>query len=262
MSSNKWITIDEEGNMGNKYLFISEDKRKREDRIIKNFQIFYLKTYNIKLPTICTQRDNPHDFTFVEGGITLRVEIVSISDSSSGFLKQSSRDYLEKKLIDKDYSVVAIVSPDTTKSILEKSLLSVEGYPSVELNIQELLNKYHSGERPLIRKVEGIRTKLLYITSGVNDVFENIIYNAVSGKESKRYESIEEMVLIVDDQTISYNLSSGRQGYFKLINLLKKSRFKEIFLYSEKFNNEESGENSFAFYPLKCFLDKNLNPRI
>ncbi|GEM_PF-6091914 len=90
-NSYSWHWIDRDGTTKQKLLLDLQDKKTREDIISFHFRKFYKDAYGVELPGELVSRDNPHDFTFRNASREeFLLEIVAVSDTSAGFLKQSN----------------------------------------------------------------------------------------------------------------------------------------------------------------------------
>ena len=100
------------------------------------------------------------------------------------------------------------------------------------------------------------------ITDGINTPLETIIDNIIKDKEKKGYSNIKNMVLIIDEQLIEYGKEDFNKACIALIKSRKNYAFKEIFLYSGQYSNDDGNKASFIFYPIKTPRDEMIKKSI
>ena len=252
----KWVTIERDGTTKEKLILSLQDKRRREEIIAYHFQKFYKDAYGIMLPSLLIGRDNPHDFTFGNAvGLELHLEIISASDTSKGFCKHSHHAKLEELLKDEPLSVVAAIPWNAGKKDIEMAVKDMKNYPPINDFINgpiDVLNQRVTEQKPVIRRFANDKKRRIFLTDGVNEPIVKIINIAIRNKEVMPYKYINDMTLIIDDQLIMYGRDDIARAWLDLVFANKKSPFKEIFLYSGYYANEDGNNAEFTIWPIKC----------
>ncbi|MDP2632794.1 MAG: hypothetical protein Q8P25_03670 [Candidatus Curtissbacteria bacterium] len=258
-----WIGKD--GTLQQKLMLSLEDKIRREELIAKHFLAFYENTYGVRLPKKITQRDNPHDFTFSDETGDIFLEIVAISDSSSGFRKQSNQKLLERLVGDLENSIIAIVPPEATNKELREAVNKINEYPAIEDakdHILELFQERINAQKPIVRRLADKNKKRIYITDGINEPIKKIVNDAIKRKEGKGYDNVPEMILLIDNQIIEYSIKNIGTAWINLVKQNQTSLFREIFLYTGYYSKNDSTHSEFNIFPIKCALDKKVKMAI
>ncbi len=261
----QWKTIERDGTTKDKLMLSLQDKRKREEIIDYHFKKFYKETYGVELPSSLIERDNPHDFTFANAAEEkFYLEIVAVSDTHEGFRKHRHHAKLDALLKNEPMSVFGFIPWNATNKDIEKAVLEMEKEPPVNdmaSSSMQILNQSIIAQKPIIRKTTDLIKLRLFMTDGVNVPLEKIVTAEIKKKEAKQYKYVKDMTLIVDDQIIMYNREDIARSWFDLVLANQKSTFKEIFLYSGYYANENGNNAQFTIWPIKCERERYTNPR-
>ena len=257
-----WYWIGRDGKTKEKVMLSFRDGKKREEIIAYHFRCFYKGAYGFDLPSKLIERDSPHDFTFSSNsGEKLFLEIVAVSDADSGFKKQSNQIKLDKILDSVGFSTIAILPHNTNNKELKEAVQKLNSTPIIQ-NINDELSKLYEelfiSKKPVIRRINDKARQRLTLTDGENPPLEKIIHNAIKYKENKKYPKAQGMVLIVDEQLIQYSVKDFEKACVNLLTKFGKYTFKEIFVYSGRYSNNDGNEASFSFYPIKALRDKRV----
>ncbi|HBI16934.1 MAG: hypothetical protein UR60_C0010G0012 [Candidatus Moranbacteria bacterium GW2011_GWF2_34_56] len=250
-----WIIIDKEGLVKTKVMLNHKDDRLREVIILKHFIKFYELAYGIKLPYNIIERDNPHDFTlgFYDKEKTF-IEIVSISDKYWGHKIQNMKEKLEKLLNEKkiNYPIIAFLPHNTNTRELKKIIKNLELDHSI-LDIERSVTIFREAKKKkgaIIKRLSGSELSII-VVDGEKLSLKDVINESIENKEIKGYKNIDKMILIVDDKFISYS----RKEIEEILTLLaienKDSLFKEIFIYSGYYSEDNGYSSLFSIFPIK-----------
>lgn len=255
----RWLTIERDGTSKEKLILSLQDKRRREEIIAYHFQKFYQDAYSVTLPSSVIERDNPHDFTFANvNNQKLYLEIVSVGDTSEGFRKHSHHAKLEELLKDEPLSIIAAIPWNSRKKDIETAVEDMKIRPPINDFVNGpvgVFNERLTAQKPIIRRFAATQKKRIFLTDGVNDPIVKIINASIKNKEAMPYKNIDDMTLIVDDQLIMYDRKDIARAQIDLVFANKKSSFKEIFLYSGYYTNEDGNNAEFTIWPIKCAHD-------
>lgn len=260
-----WI-IGEIGDLRNTKSTIKvKDKNKREELIVEHYRKHYETVYFVEdLPIKLVSRDtpeNPIDFIFESAsGYKLGIEVVSISDIDSGYLKQGMREFIENELKAKNvkHSTLAIFPHDTNPKGIKEMLKKIDDNPILDLSdekaFDDLIQDTKISKKPTVRKLNNLNAKRIIITDGQKTPLCQIVTDAIHAKEKKPYKDLDKKVLLIDDQTISYKTEDFNAVSVPLIKEHANSTFDDIFIYQGKLVTKE-GAYIVVFMPIKCEKD-------
>jgi hypothetical protein len=86
----------------------------------------------------------------------------------------------------------------------------------------------------------------------------DVVREAIDIKVSKAYARTSDMVLIVDEQSTQHSQADFRNAWDQLIASDQNYPFREIYLYSGSYSNEDGRGAEFDLYPLKASWDPHV----
>lgn len=250
--------------MSHKPLLTLKDKHLREDIVEKHFRLFYKTTYGVDLPSKLVGRDCPYDFKFESVSTPserYRLEIVSLKESETSHQQQSVQRILREMLAAEPHAVVAILFHNlSTKDLpkLVKQMKAVEPIAPYPTLADDLFREAMARSTSIVRRLVPVTGKQAFVTAGENLHVTDAISAAVAFKEAKNYQHVAEMTLIVDDQAIEYSRELIEKELRGLALRHQSSPFKEIFIYSGAYSDDNATGSAFSILPIKCDRDANL----
>jgi hypothetical protein len=241
-----------------------QDKRMREEIIVAHYRAA-MAFQGIDLPQSIVARDAPHDFTFRDAdGSELLLEITSFSDHSNNWVLVEA----ERKLVEAlreagiENSSIAILPYGMSSRAIAPLVSAVQSVPLIRNAdaewLQRRIQEASASRQPLVFLMpdkKGIRHNFLF---NARRPLHELVLAAINAKASKNYPRANEMVLIVDEQSMQHSQIDLNNVWDDLIMACQTSPFREIHLYSGHYSNDDGREAEFDLYPLKSAVDQHV----
>lgn len=258
-NSKNWYALLKDGTIKNKEVFNFKDKGLREEVILKHFSKFYEDVFGVTISNNILERNNPHDFTVGNNfNEAIPIEITSFSDEESGFKKQAVNLKINE-LLDKegiDHNIIGLIPHGTSTGELKSLVSGLKTDNEFLTEEDDVINIIYDEARlkkgPVLKKFNIRDSKRLIITDGEDKVsLAEIISAAIRKKEEKEYKNVKDMILIIDDHSITYTRKEIEESQSVLVERHKTSLFKEIFIYSGQYSEDDGTSSKFTFYSVK-----------
>lgn len=216
------------------------DPREREEIIMKHFLKYYTKIILKKIAKITVLgRDDPWDFRLaINDSLKFNLEITSIADDKQIFVQTKNEEYISTL---KNKSRIRIRD---LKKVMEKISPDFDFTESLKgkINLDEEI------DNPLynIGSSLWISTKNYQIAN-----YDKMIVDAITEKENKKHQDKENTILLIDNRSIHIEIEDVNKFLTNYSKDVKKSSFKEIWLYTGYYSDYEGNDCEFSFSPLK-----------
>lgn len=239
--------IDKEGNIKEKILLFISDTSQRETVIFNHFISRYIRFFIRKTVGLnFLSRDNPWDFEVeISNGERLFIEITSIADDENvykGFKFQ-------ERIFDKSHF----------EDIEFHEIIKINNYlndKEIELLIDELKDK-KTNKNQIIKNP--IYNKSFIFQTNLNEnleSFSEILKQAIEKKTKKNHENKQEVILIIDNRTVSFDFDSVVNHINDLSEYFENLPFKEVWLYTGYYSDFDGDNAEYSFIPLKLSEEK------
>lgn len=230
--------IHEDGIILERICLSVSDPRLREFIICSH----YFKKNNIKFDIIW--RDNPWDFQLeTQYKESLNVEITSVADDKLSFKNWKERERLDMK------------SPKKRLPIRELSKLnSLFPLQWLQQNIAENISKGLSQDDLIESPYYLEKNHWLIVVSSKNRTKQNLeelLLIAILKKESKKHKNKESTILIIDNRTFHYEIPDFNNAINNIHHIIKNTDFREIWMYTGYYSNDDWTNAEFSFIPIK-----------
>lgn len=193
-------------------------------------------------------RDDPWDFKIeINKKEIFNVEITSIADDNFSFEKMKREERLILKSNEKELPIHELIKLNSffpTERITEL----IENLLSNGSSKKDLVDNPFKGNHPNI---------FLSNSNYVDKNLVKILSEAISKKESKKHKEKDKTVIIIDNRTLSYEISHFHEAFEKIDDLLSISGFREIWLYTGYCSDNDGNNAEFSLAPLKITKKQN-----
>lgn len=242
----RFILVDKEGNTKERIVLIIPDMELREEIICIHYlsryvQIFLKETIGVKYKT----RDNPWDFHIELSNQEQHIiEITAIADQVNLFKTFKTQE----RLIEKSHSITI-----SLRELIKLNKL----FPDKEIkNKIDLLR----GKVDLDSTVENpYHEKHFLFESNLEEEFETfgtLIKEAIDKKVNKKHPNKEEVTLVIDNRTVSYNLDIVINQPESMYEYFESLPFKEIWIYTGYYSDFNGDNAEYSLVPLKISDEK------
>lgn len=239
----QFYLIERDGTVFERVFLNISDVSLREKLIF----IHYLKNY---VRMFCKEpigfnvlsRDKPWDFKIeLSTKETFNVEITSIADDSSLFEKFKREERLEGKSRNESipFHELEKLNHMFPNSEIEKL---IQEHKNAGVNKEEMISNPYFGDHPYLFLSSDWREK---------QPLENLIKNAIEGKEAKKHLEKENTVLIIDNRTLIYEMEDLNASATVLEQFYESCTFKEIWFYTGYASDLDGNNAEFSLVPLK-----------
>lgn len=187
-------------------------------------------------------RDEPWDFKIETSNKEIfNIEITSIADDNFHFEKMKREERLMIKSNVKELPIHELIKLNSffpTEKVTEL--------------IDKLLSNGHSKKELVKNPFKGNHPNIFLSNSNhVEKNLEKLLRESISKKESKKHQEKENTVIIIDNRTLSYKISDFYDAFEKIEDLLSKSSFREIWLYTGYCSDNNGNNAEFSLAPMK-----------
>ena len=235
--------IEEDGNIIERILLNAVNETVREEIIFSHFLQNYFNCFgkNFEI-TEFVSRDLPWDFHIrINNDEDLIVEITAMADNPQLFEKFKNEERLllatkEQNITIRELIRLEFAFPDNEiKSFIEK--IQLQGQHKDDLVINPFFGKsifiFLSSQSPY-----------------VPDFHENIKLT-IDKKLKKNHPDKNAVTLIIDNRTILFDLETVNEKISEISNYITNLPFKEVWLYTGYYSNNDGTNAEYSFMPLK-----------
>lgn len=235
--------IERDGTIFERILLDVPDVSLREYLVCVHYLKQQIKVFN-KEPKMFNiiSRDKPWDF-YIETDYNenFNVEITSIADDSDSFEKMKREERL--------------IKISNVDQIAFHELIKLNSFFPTE-NITTLIDDYRKkdiSKRDLVlNPFKDFSTNIFLSNSnGVKKNLDDLLIDSIKRKESKNHKDKESTIILIDNRTLSYEISDFYESLDRINDVLKKSSFKEIWIYTGYCSNEDGNNAEYSFIPIK-----------
>ncbi len=238
----RFILIEKNGNTKERIILFINNIELREQIICTHFLSRYIQFF-IEEPTGIrnTSRDNPWDFEIeLSNSEKIILEITSIADEVDLFRNFKYQERISEK--------------SNFEQIEFHELVKLNNlFPEIEIQKQidqlkikttpknQLINNPHYGKKFIFES--SISENLLG--------FDEILKSSINKKIEKKHPNKEDVILIIDNRTVTYELEDIINHLEKLSDYFEHLVFKEIWLYTGYYSDLDGNNAEYSFVPLK-----------
>lgn len=241
-----------------------QDKRMREEIIAAHYRAA-MHFNGVHLPETLIARDSPHDFTFEDpDGKLMLLEITSFSDHSSNWTLVEAERRLMEALSRAGIanSSIAILPYGMSMRSITSIIHKVRDLPLIagvdDTWLRERMAEASNTRQPSVFLLPDSAGKRLNLLFNKRRPLSELVVAAIEAKVAKGYAQAEEMVLIVDEQSMQHSQSDLNNAWDELIALSQCYPFREIYLYSGQYTNDDGRAAEFDLFPLKSAIDEHV----
>ncbi len=241
----KFILIDKEGKTTERIILFIHQIEVREQIICIHFLSRYIQMF-VGMPTGIKflSRDKPWDFEIeLSNSEKLILEITSIADEVSLFRNFKYQERIYKK--------------SNEKQIEFHEMIKLNGlFPMSEIQKEiELLKSKGISKKQLIDNPY-YGKEFIFESSISDDLldFDIILKTAIDKKIEKKHKGKEDVILIIDNRTVTYKLEDIIEHLESLNDYFENLPFKEVWIYTGYYSDFDGNNAEYSFVPLK--LDK------
>ena len=243
----KFILVEKNGNTKTRIILFIPNIELREQVICTHFlsryvQLFLEQTIGVKF----LSRDNPWDFELeLSNSENLIIEITSIADEIDLF---RTFKYQERITDKRNYEQIEFheliklnhLFPDPA---IEELIIS---YREQKIKKNELVTNPHYG-------------KDFIFQSSINEdlkSLDKLIKEVIDKKVNKNHSRKEDVTLIIDNRTVTYELEDILSYLDNSQDYLSSLPFKEVWLYTGYYSDPDGSNAEYSFAPLKIEKEK------
>lgn len=187
-------------------------------------------------------RDNPWDFKIETSNKELfNVEITSIADSSFSFEKMKREERLILKSNENELPIHELIKLNTFFPT-ERITKVIESHLENGSSKKDLVDNPFKGNHPNI---------FLSNSNYTEKNLEKLLRDSISKKESKKHKEKASTVILIDNRTLSYEISDFHKAFDKISDLVNESSFREIWLYTGYCSDNDGNNAEFSLAPIK-----------
>ncbi|WP_103071847.1 hypothetical protein [Aquimarina sediminis] len=187
-------------------------------------------------------RDNPWDFKIqLSTNEIFNVEVTAISENRNMFEKFKNE---ERYILNSFKEKIPFYELEKLNKL----------FPSEDSSKQiQQLKDLKTGKKSLIDNPYYEKNPTLFV-SGFDDIkrpFSELIREAIEKKENKKHLEKESTVLVIDNRTLTYEMNELDDAEETLRDFLDNTSFREIWLYTGYYSDNDANNAEFSFSPLK-----------
>lgn len=243
----EFILVEQDGTMKKRIILFVSNIEVREQIICNHFLSRYVQLF-IEKPTGIrfVSRDNPWDFEIeLSTSDNLIIEITSIADEIDLF---KTFKYQERICEKSNYEQIKF------RELIKLNML----FPRPEIQqIIDMLDNKRVDKNQLVSNPH-YGTKFLFESSISEDIkyFDKIIKEAIEKKVNKKHPNKEDVILIIDNRTVTFELEDIFRHLENLDNYFETLPFKEVWLYTGYYSDLDGNNAEYSFAPFKINQQK------
>lgn len=238
----EFILVEKDGSVKKRIVLFITNIEIREQVICNHFLSRYVQLF-VEKPTGIRfiSRDSPWDFEMeLSNSEKIILEITSIADEVELFKtfkyqesisEISNHEYIEFHELIKLNSLF----PNS------KNQMIIDSLKEQGLGKDKIVLNPHYGKKFIFESS---------INEDLNS-FDNIIKDAIDKKVNKNHPNKENVTLIIDNRTVTYELEDIINYLDKLDEYFKTLPFKEVWLYTGYYSNLDGNNAEYSLAPLK-----------
>jgi len=238
----RFILVEKDGTRTERIILFVNNIELREEIICVQFlsryvHFFIEQTTGIKF----IARDKPWDFEIeLSNSEKMILEITSIADETDLF-----RNFKYQERISRISNLEQIE--------LHELIKLNEIFPDIEIKKQiEELKTLNTHKNQVINNPH-FRKKFIFLSSINEDLssFDDILRAAINKKINKNHPNKENVILIIDNRTVTYDLNNIIKYLDNLYDYFKNLPFKEVWLYTGYYSDLDGNNSEYSLIPLK-----------
>jgi len=238
-----WHIIDRDGSVHSRVTLNVPNSELREELICRHYLARYTKeVIKSRVSVELLSRDSPWDFEIsLSNGIQLKIEITAIADDQSMFRKMKHEDRIIKSTQD---AVISLHELEKINNIFPDE------------TTQALVNTYKSGGLTNNSKVDNpYYQKGPFLFQGLAPVIErefgDLLMEAANKKVNKNHPNKSEVILIIDNRTIHYELEDILVSLSNYSDELNNLPFREVWIYTGYYSDVTGNDAEYSFISIK-----------
>lgn len=243
-----FMLIDEDGKIEERVLLNATNDNQREEIIFAHFLQNYFNCFgNDSEITEFISRDLPWDFHIkIDNKNDLIVEITAMADNPQLFEKFKNEERL--------------LSISKKESITIRELIRLESaFPDTEIKsfIGSYLTEGQKKDDIVLNPFFG-KSSFIFLSSQnpyVPDFHENLQVT-IDKKLRKNHSDKNKVTLIIDNRTILFDLDTVNKKISEIESYICKLPFKEVWLYTGYYSNNDGSNSEYTLIPLKISRQK------
>lgn len=243
----KFILVHKDGSKIERTILSVPRIEKREEIICTHFLSRYIRFF-IGKPTglKIISRDNPWDFEIdLSNGEKLILEITSIADQPDLFKKFKYQERLKEYSSNEDIEFHELVK--LNYNFPDQNVYDViKEYKNQNISSNSLVpNPYHGKyfifQSHFEEKIES---------------FDLLLRQSIDKKVNKKHTGKQKVILILDNRTITFTLEDLYHHFETMDDYFKELPFKEVWLYTGYYSDDDGNNAEYSLSPLKISKDK------
>jgi len=239
-----WYIIDRDGSIHSRITLNVPDSDLREEIICKHYVAQHVHTIlRSKVSVELISRDQPWDFEIsFNNGDRLKIEITAIADDQSMFRKMKSEDRIMKITREPTISLHEL---EKLNGIFpnEKSHALINSYKSEDLtSASQVDNPYYLNKTFLFQGIAPV----------IDKEFGDLLMEAIHKKVQKNHPDKKDVILIIDNRTIHYELEDILESLPNYTDELYNVPFKEIWIYTGYYSDPNGDDAEYSFISIKA----------
>lgn len=238
----RFTLVEKNGNTKSRVLLFITNAKIREQIICNQFLSRYVQFFIEKRTGIkYISRDNPWDFELeLSNSEKLLIEITSIADEVNVFKTFKYQERIAEKSSYKKIEFHELIKLNNIFPDLEIENL-IKNYNKEKINKKDLVKNPHYGK------------KFIFESSISEDLeaFDQLLKKAIEQKVNKNHLKKEEVILIIDNRTVTFELESFINYLNNLNDYFLVLPFKEVWLYTGYYSDFDGNNAEYSLVPLK-----------
>ncbi|WP_293916082.1 MULTISPECIES: hypothetical protein [unclassified Sphingobacterium] len=238
----EFILVEKDGSVKKRIILFITNIEIREQVICNHFLSRYVQLF-VEEPTGIrfVSRDSPWDFEMeLSNSEKIILEITSIADEVDLF---KTFKYQERISETSNHEYIEFHELIKLNSLFpnSKNQMIIDSLKEQGIGKDESVLNPHYGKKFIFESS---------INEDLNS-FDNIIREAIDKKVNKNHPNKENVTLIIDNRTVTYELEDIINYLDKLDDYFKTLPFKEVWLYTGYYSNLDGNNAEYSFAPLK-----------
>lgn len=243
----RFFLIEKDGKTTERIILLINNVEIREQIICIQFLSRYVHFFteeNVGVKFI--SRDKPWDFEIeLSNSESLIIEITSIADETNLFKNFKYQERISKV--------------SNFEQIEYHELIKLNNiFPDTEIQLQiDNLKKLHTNKNQLVNNPY-FKKQFIFQSSINEDLkkFDEILKESINKKIKKNHPNKENVILIIDNRTVSFDLNNVIYHLEKLDEYFENLPFKEVWLYTGYYSDLDGNNAEYSLVPLKLSEEK------
>lgn len=238
----KFILVKKNGETKTRIILFMPNTELREEVICIQFLSRYVQLFlEESVGVNFTSRDKPWDFELeLSNSEKLKIEITAIADETELFKSLKSQERMTAKA---RYEFIYF------HELVKLNKLFPD--PEIQKVINNLKEQKIANDKLVLNPNYG---KFFIFESSISENIETLdklIKDAIDKKVNKNHEDKENVILIIDNRTVTFELEDIFNYLDNLGDYLANLPFKEVWLYTGYYSDNDGENAEYSFAPLK-----------